>query len=139
MNFQRLAMILTIVNLGLLMYVLIVLAQIRPTVAQDAGPVLRGRALEIIDGQGRVRASIKIYPADPTVTLPSGKTFPESVWLKLSDQNGRPEVKLGASERGAGVGFVGDNDATQVLLEADGTVASLKLTNKDGRALLFKP
>ncbi len=139
MTFQRLGMVLTVVNFGLLMFLLVVPAQIRPAVAEDVAPVLRGRALEIIDGRGRVRASIKIEPANPTVTLPRGKTSPETVSLRLSDQNGRPEVKLGASEHGAGVGFVGDNDATQVLLQADGTVASLKLTNKDGRALLFKP
>ncbi len=131
MNSRRLAIILTFVNLGLLMFVLILLAQIRSAATLDVPPVLRGRALEIIDGQGRVRASIRLEQAS--------KTYPEMVLLRLIDPNGRPEVKLGASEHGGGVGFVGDNDATQVLLQADGTVASLKLTNKDGRALLFKP
>jgi hypothetical protein len=44
-----------------------------------------------------------------------------------------------ASEQGAGLSFVGDSDATQVLLAADGTDSSLKLTNKDGRQQLIKP
>ncbi len=135
MKMQRLLIALTVVNLGLLMFLLVVLARNRVAIAEDVAPVLRGRALEVIDGQGRVRASIKVQPASTV----NGKTYPENVILRLSDQNGRPEVKLGASEHGAGIGFVGDNDATQVLLQADGTDTSLKLTNKDGRALLFKP
>lgn len=135
MKMQRLLIALTVVNLGLLMFLLVVTARNRVAIAEDVAPVLRGRALEIIDGQGRVRASIKVQPASTV----NGKTYPENVILRLSDQNGRPEVKLGASEHGAGIGFVGDNDATQVLLQADGTDTSLKLTNKDGRALLFKP
>jgi len=48
MKIQRLLIALTVVNLGLLMFVL---AHIQPTVAQDVGPVLRGRALEIVDAQ----------------------------------------------------------------------------------------
>jgi hypothetical protein len=64
MDFQRLGIILTLVNLGLLTLVLAVQAQIRPTVAaQDVAPVLRGRALEIVDERGRVRASLNVYPA----------------------------------------------------------------------------
>jgi len=40
------------------------LAQFRTAVtAQDMEPVLRGRALQIVDGQGRVRASINVLPA----------------------------------------------------------------------------
>ena len=36
--------------------------QLRPALAQSELPVLRGRALEIVDGQGRVRASITVVP-----------------------------------------------------------------------------
>ncbi len=132
MKMQRLLIVLTVVNLGLLMFML---AHLQPTVAQDSVPVLRGRALEIVDGQGRVRASIMVQPASTV----SGKMYPESVILRLSDQNGRPEVKLGASEHGAGLGLGGASDPTYITLKAEGTDTSLKLTNKDGRALLFKP
>lgn len=68
MKIHRLLIALTVVNLGLLMFML---AHIQPTVAQDIVPVLRGRALEIVDDQGRVRASIKVQPA-ATV---NGKTY----------------------------------------------------------------
>jgi hypothetical protein len=103
-------------------------------------PVLRGRALEIVDDQGRVRASITVLPAHQTVKMPDGKTgFPETVILRLIDPKGRPEVKLSASEQGAGLGLVGNSDSAQVLLQAEGTDSFLKLTNKDGRQQFIKP
>lgn len=46
---------------------------------------------------------------------------------------GRPGVKLGASEKGAGLGLAGESEPTYVLLKAEGTNSSVKLTNKDGR------
>ena len=45
----------------------------RPGAAADGvAPVLRGRALEIVDDRGRVRASITVFPADPAVKMPDG-------------------------------------------------------------------
>ena len=132
---QRLVVALTVVNLGLL--VLLLARQIGPALANDAAPVIRGRALEIVDDQGRVRASIKVQPA--TTFKPTGKHYAESVMLRLIDPNGRPEVKIGASEQGAGLSFVGDSDTTQVVLQADGGDSSLKLSNGDGKLLLVKP
>jgi hypothetical protein len=137
MKIQRLFIALTIINLGLLLFLL---AQIRRVEADSVTPVLRGRALEIVDDQGRVRASIKVLPANQTAKMPNGKTgFPETVILRLIDLNGRPEVKLTASEQGSALGLIGASDSTQVLLQAEGTESSLKLTNKDGRQQQVKP
>jgi hypothetical protein len=61
MKTHRLFIALTIVNLGLLIFLL---AQIRRVGADSLAPVLHGRELEIVDEQGRVRASIKAHPAD---------------------------------------------------------------------------
>ena len=123
---------LTIVNLGLVLYTL---GQFRPAAAESVAPVLRGRALEIVDDHGRVRASIKVQPA----TIANGKAYPENVILRLIDPNGRPEVKLGASVEGAGLGLAGESDATYVTLKAEGADSSLKMTNKAGRQQLIKP
>jgi hypothetical protein len=102
--------------------------------------VLRGRQLEIVDDQGRVRASIKIHPGDPNFKMPNGKTgYPETVMFRLIDPNGRPEVKIGASVQGGGVGLIGETDATHALLEAEGPDTLLKLTNKAGKQQLIKP
>ena len=135
MKMQRLLIALTVVNPGLLIFLL--LSHIGPALANSVAPVVRGRALEIVDDQGRVRASIKVQPAE--TFKPTGKKYLETVILRLIDPNGRPEVKIVASEQGAGLSFVGDSDATQVLLGADGMDSFLKLTNKDGRQQLVKP
>jgi hypothetical protein len=58
MKIQRLLIVLTLVNLALLIFTL---AQMRPAAAQSATPVLRGRALEIVDDHGRVRASSRCF------------------------------------------------------------------------------
>src|SRR5262245_40349380 len=137
MKMQRLFIALTIVNLALLIFLLL---QIRRVEADSVAPVLRGRTLEIVDEQGRVRASIKVHPADQTFKMPDGKTgYPETVMFRLIDSKGRPEVKLGASEQGGGLGLVGVSDTTHVILQADGPDSLLKLTNKDGRQQLIKP
>ena len=137
MKIQRLFIALTLVNLGLLVFLLV---QTRRAGAESVAPVLRGRALEIVDDQGRVRASITVLPAHQTVKMPDGKTgFPETVILRLIDPKGRPEVKLSASEQGAGLGLVGNSDSAQALLQAEGTDSFLKLTNKDGRQQFIKP
>ncbi|HXM19128.1 MAG TPA: hypothetical protein VN934_10045 [Candidatus Tumulicola sp.] len=137
MKTQRLLIALTLVNMILLMFFL---AQPRPGVAQDVAPVLRGRALEIVDGRGRVRASISVLPADPAVKMPDGTTgYPETVLLRLIISKGRPDVKLAATERGAALVLGGESDPTYVQILAEGASTSLKLSNKNRRELLIKP
>jgi hypothetical protein len=129
---KRFLITLTVMNLMLLVFLL---AQIPPTAGRDEAPVLRARALEITDREGRVRASIVIHPADPSAAMP----YRETVMLRLIDPNGRPFVKLGGSDQGAGLSLLGDSDSTHVVVKAQGTDTSLKLTNKDGREHLIKP
>jgi len=133
MKVQRLLATLTVVNLVLLVF--LVAGVSRPQARGDE-LVLRGRALEILDERGRVRASIKIQPAGRT---PDGKPYPDTAILRLIDPNGRPEVKLEASERGAGLALLGAADAVHALLGAVGTETSLKLTNGEGRQQLITP
>ena len=132
MKIQRLLIAITVINLGLLMFLL---TQIRPVEAQSVTPVLRGRALEIVDDHGKVRASIQVLPNGTA----NGTTYPETVILRLIDPNGRPSVKLTTSVQGAALGFGGASDPTYAALAAQGTDTSLKLTNKDGRQQLIKP
>jgi hypothetical protein len=137
MKIQRLLIVLTVVNVALLTYSLV-----RPGAArvQDVAPVLRGRALEIVDERGKVRASITVFPADPTVKMPDGTTgYPETVLLRLRDSKGRPNVKIEATELGSGVGLGGELDPTYVQILAERGSTSLKLTNKDGREQVIKP
>ncbi len=137
MKSQRLLIALTVINLGLL---LVLLAHVRPAEAHDVAAVLRGRALEIVDDAGKVRASIKVHPADPTVAMPDGtKGYPETVILRLITQQGRPSVKLSASERGAILVLGGESDPTYAQMKAEGGDPSLTLVDKGGRRQIVKP
>ena len=144
MKVQRLLIALTVFNLGLLVFLL---AQTevrflgfrflpRSVEVNSVGSLLRGRALEITDEEGRIRASIKVYPAS---VLPDGATYPETVLLRLIDSQGRPNVKLAATEDGAVLALGGEFDPTHVKIEARGATTSLTLTDKNGQQQLIKP
>jgi len=137
MKSNRFAIALTLVNLAVLMFTL---SRTSPATADAVAPVLRGRALEIVDDRGKVRASISVFPADPKVKMPDGSSgYPETVLLRLRDSKGRPNVKMQATDLGGGVGFGGEDDPTYASLGASGARTSLKLKNKDGREQEIKP
>ncbi len=100
--------------------------------------VLRCRMLEVVDDHGRVRASIKLHPANPKVPLPNGKTLPETVMFRLIDQNGRPSVKLSCSVH-AGLYVGGESDPTYARINSDLETSSVTLINKDGRKKVIDP
>lgn len=142
MKSQRVATILTLVNFGLLICVL--LNQMRPVEASGPAPVLRGSALEIVDAQGKVRSSIHIEPAGPAhmadgSVAKDGKIYPETVLFRLIRSDGRPSVKIATSEQGSGLTLSGGVDPTYIVLSADGGDPSLSLTNKDGQLKVIKP
>src|SRR5262245_9604802 len=138
MKVQRLLLTLTVLNFGLLLFLL---AQFRPPEARAQGvaPVLRGRALEIVDDRGKVRASIQVFPEDPSHPRADGKPYPETVLLRLIDLRGRPNVKIQANLDGGGLGLGGESDPTYARLGAQGTKTTLTLTNKDGRTRELTP
>jgi len=138
MKTQRIVIALTVINLALLTFQITqgYRAEAQP---QSVAPVLRGQALEIVDSQGRVRASLKLQPAEPTAKPSDDKPAVESVIFRLVDSNGRPAVKLGASERSAGLALIGESDSSYVVLKAEGADSSLKLTSKNGREQIIKP
>jgi hypothetical protein len=132
---QRLTIVLTAFNLLLLAFGL---AQLRPAAAQGVVPVIRGRALEIVDDQGRVRAEIKVLPAQPALKMPDGTTgYPEAVQLRLISSQNSPHVKLVTTEDGAGLVLGGEKGYTQLL--SRGADPSVKIVTKDGRERTIKP
>ena len=137
MRTQRFAIGLTVLNLFLLMSALFQAKSANPP---ELPPVLRVRGLELVDDQGRVRAMLKIFPADPTVKMPDGTTgYPETVLLRLIDSKGAPNVKIAATEDGSGMSLGGESNPTHVQILARGTNTSLTLVNKDGRKQVIKP
>ena len=137
MKTQRFFVGLTVVNLFILMASMF---HANSATTPAVPPVLRAGGLEIVDDQGRVRAMIKIFPADPTIKMPDGTTgYPETVLLRLIDSKGAPNVKIAATEDGSGVSLGGDSNPTHIQLLARGTNTSLKLVNKDGHQRVIKP
>ncbi|HKA41542.1 MAG TPA: hypothetical protein VKF40_06100 [Burkholderiales bacterium] len=101
-------------------------------------PVLRGRALEIVDGQGRVRASISVLPPSRST---SEDEQAETVLLRLITERGRPTVKIGSSEPTSGLSFAGPTGTkdSYLILQTRGTTSLLRLRNEDGRERLLSP
>jgi len=101
MKTQRICVVLTCVNV-----VAVSLTLLRPrqtAEARDIPNVLRAQALEIVDNHGRVRAEIKVLPAQPDLKLGDGTVgYPEAVQFRLISSQGAPNVKLVATEDGSG-------------------------------------
>jgi hypothetical protein len=134
--------VLTLVNLGILVFIL--LRQIGPVEASSPATVIRARGLEIVNDQGKVRASIQIVPAGPALMADGsiakdGKLYPEEVLFRLVRPDGRPSVKISTSEQGSALTLGGGIDPTYIVLSADGGAPALSLINKDGRQQLVKP
>jgi hypothetical protein len=142
MNTKHVLALLTVINLSILTFLLA--TQTRSVQASSTMPMLRGSGLEIVDAQGKVRASIHIVPAGPGrradgSLVNDGKMVPETVRFRLIRPDGRPSVKITTSEEGSGLTLGGGIDPTYIVLDATSGNASVSLTNKDGRLHVVKP
>jgi hypothetical protein len=130
MKIQRLAIALTAINLVLL---LLTVAQAASTTAQPVTPILRGRALELVDDHGQVRSRLDVESSGEVV-------------LRLLDKNGTIRVKLGAAEHGSGLVLLDEatEPAIHVIARRSGTserpaTTSITLRGADGRQRVIRP
>lgn len=142
MTNQRIVLFITMINFAILTFVL--WNQVGRVEASSTETILRGRGLEIVDAQGKVRASIQIVPAGRAIkadgsVAKEGKIYPETVLFRLIRPDGRPSVKIATSEQGSGLTLGGGIDPTYIVLDAEGGAPSLSLTNQDGRVQVVKP
>ena len=136
MTTPRILIIVTVLNCILgLTYLLQLIA---PARTQSTAPVLRTRALQIVDEQGRVRASLEVLPA--RTSDPEQRSH-ETVLLRLITERGRPSVKIGASEQTSGISLAGPTGTKDkyAILEATDNISSLKLRAENGREQVFRP
>ena len=106
----------------------------------DSPGILRGRGLEIVDAQGQVRASIEILPADSNIRMPDGSMgAPETVLLRLRSASGHPNVKLGATDDGAGLTLGSSVADTYIQLRARGASPLLRLNEGSKTPVLLSP
>jgi hypothetical protein len=123
MRSVRVAVFVTALNLVLLLAALVH----RPSAtAQAAAPVLRGRALELVDDRGQIRARLNVESDGQVV-------------LRLLDERGTIRVKLGADHEGSGLLLANDATEPGVHLLAKPSGSSVRLVNKDGRERLITP
>ena len=134
MKTQRLIITLTVINLSVL---LIVLLLFLTSFKSDVFPIVRAQAFELIDKNGKVRAEIKVLPAEPTLKMPDGTVgYPETVLFRLVDSGGGPNVKISATEDGAGLVLGGEAGYVQILSRT--AEPTIKLANKKGKEQLIK-
>lgn len=132
MKSQRIAVALTLINFAILAFTL---AQNRKAEAQNTAPLLRGRGLEIVDAQGRVRASITV---EPPVTVDSQK-YPETVLLRLTDPKNGPVVKITASEDGSAIGLSDDAEGGVQVFSTKRKGSFVKVISSEGKEQVLKP
>ena len=124
MNTNRLSIALTVINLVLL---IVVIAQSRVIADQTIPEVLRVRAFELVDQNGRVRAQLNIDETNGEVIF------------RLRDEQEIIRVKLGASEEGSGLLLINDLTEPGVHLLAKQGDTSLTLTDQSGAEQVIKP
>jgi hypothetical protein len=136
MKTHRTLFVLTALNLALLL--LTVAQQFGPAFAQSEPQVLRGRGLEIVDAQGRVRASIQVL--SPAKSQKGGEEA-DTVLLRLITERGRPSVKIASSEPASGLSFAGPTGTreTYVTLTAKDSTARLRLKSENGKERVLEP
>lgn len=118
MKLQPLLIALTVANSALLITSLV---RPQPVAASPVVPVLRGRALEIVDDQGRVRSSITV-----------GTGTPDTVLFRLISEKGQPNVKIESINAGSAMDLVDASNRGIVFLEARGPKANLTVTDQNG-------
>jgi len=136
MQSRHVIIALVIVNVALLLFQGV---HGKPNPAGGDAVDLRIRSLELVDDHGRVRAELKIYPAQPDLKMPDGTTgYPEAVQLRLITSQGAPNVKLVATEDGAAASLVGEKGYVQVMSRSHED-PFVKIVTKDQREKVLKP
>lgn len=128
-------MALTLLNLGILgATILREEAFAAPALASDG--ILRGRGLQIVDNQGKVRASIMIHPA---ASQPDGAIYPETVLLRMITSEGRPIVKISSSEDGAGMSLSAADGPGYLQILARESEPRIVIVDRTGKQISTLP
>lgn len=123
MKTQLLAIALSVINLGLLFFIL---TQAKPSAAESVAPVLRAQAIELVDDQGQIRAQFNLEPDGEVI-------------FRLRDATGAVRVKLGAGEDGSGLLLLDEATEPGVHILVNPTGATLTLTGQEGQQEVIKP
>lgn len=125
MKAKQLIIFLVIINLTVLFY-LVSTAQTNSNKTLSPSPIIRARAIELVDDRGQSRALLNVEANGETV-------------FRLRDAKGTIRVKMGASMDGSALLLLTDstNPGIHALAKSDGT--TLTLINKDGQKRTIQP
>jgi hypothetical protein len=122
MKFQRIAIVFSVINLLLLVFLL---AQSPSTAQQDVVPMVRTRAFELLDENGKVRAQINVEKNGEVV-------------FRMRDAKGTIRSKFGASESGSGLSMMDDRTEATVQIRSNQAGGNMILIDRDGRERTVK-
>jgi hypothetical protein len=122
MKVQRLVIIFSIFNLLLLIFNL---AQVRSTAEESVVPIVRTKAFELVDDNGKVRAQINVEKTGEVV-------------FRLRDSKGTIRSKFGAGEDGSGLSMMDDRTEATVQIRANKAGSSLILVDRDKNERIIK-
>ena len=111
------------VGAGIVLFGLLLHEDSADAEARAVPAVLRGKAIELVDRRGRVRAQLNVS-ADGEVIF------------RLRDENGTIRAKLGADENGSGLLLIDDRTEPGVHLLAKRAGTSVTLQRGDQRRVL---
>ncbi len=122
---KRLIIFLVVINITVLLY-LVATSQTKQNNPQSASPIIRARAIELVDDNGQSRALLSVEANGETV-------------FRLRDAKGTIRVKLGASEDGSALLLLNDSTSPGIHALAKNNGTTLTLINKDGRTRVMEP
>ena len=137
MKAQTLMIALTAVNAVMFATVLV-----KPQLSEAQGKpgILRGTGMEIVDPQGRKRATIELLPPNPTVKMPDGSVGTTATGiLRLIDSHGRPSVKIATADDGAGMSLTGAKGPAYMNVVVKDSGPVMKLVSDRGQENVLRP
>ena len=123
MRTQRIAILITVLNVVLLLALSFPRGSTR---AQTPPEVLRGRAIEVVDDAGQVRAALTVEANGEAV-------------FRLRDAKGTIRVKLGASEDGSALLLIDGTTEPGAHILSRRTETTFTLRGKDGQQRQIRP
>ena len=122
MKFQRIAIVFSVFNLLLLIFLL---TQSRSTAQQDVVPMVRTRAFELVDEGGKVRAQINVEKTGEVV-------------FRMRDAKGTIRSKFAASESGSGLVMMDDRTEATVQIRSNQAGGNMVLIDREGHERTIK-
>ena len=122
MKVQRISVILCLVNLLLLAFFV---TENKSSAEAGVSPILRARAIELVDDARKIRAQMNIEQGGEVV-------------FRLRDSTGTIRAKFGAGEKGSGISLMDERTEATVQLKANENGGGITLYNRDGKKTEIK-